>query len=352
VASKGPIKSATVKLFDVTFGAVDTSSPLGVGQTDDNGNFSIDIASHQGPAVVEVTGGSFTDEVSGASVALNVPLHTIVPDVPGGTITTAATTPLTELAFRQAKGAGDLNADSINKANASIASMFGLGDIVSTLPAPGGSDDQKKYAAACGAFSQLVFDNRRLGESPDGALTRLLTQMGDEMEATGKLSTDSTVMINSAILNFSGSNAVGATLLPVPTSGVLKFGTTGAPSVIFGIDVTIALPPGVIVDADPLTGQTANGVVTISGGAAVGSNPVSVAKYTPAAIGTPGQLHIALLNSAGFGLGEFVSVQFSTTTGANFPLSNQFSTVNFLAKGSNGAGLAGVTSAPLSVEGM
>src|SRR6185369_9092495 len=134
----------------------------------------------------------------------------------------------------------------------------------------------------CGAFSQLVFDNRKLGESLDGALTRLLTQMGDEMEATGKLSTDSTVMINRAILNFSGSNAAGATLntLPVPTSGVLKFGTTGAPSVIFGIGVTIALPPGVIVDADPLTGQTADGVVTISGGAAVGSNTLSVARYT------------------------------------------------------------------------
>src|SRR6185369_8403472 len=107
-----------------------------VGQTDDNGNFSIDIAAPLGPVAVEVTGGSFTDEVSGASVALNVPLHVIVPDVPGGSITTVAATPLTELAFRQAKGAGDLTADSINKANASITSIFGLGDIVSTLPAP------------------------------------------------------------------------------------------------------------------------------------------------------------------------------------------------------------------------
>jgi hypothetical protein len=116
--------------------------------------------------------------------------------------------------------------------------------------------------------------------------------------------------------------------------------------------LTIALPAGVIVNADPLTGQTADGVVTISGAAAVGINTLSVAKFTPASIGSPGLLHIAMLNGSGFGLGEFVTIQFGTTAGANFPLSTQFSTTTFSAKGVNGAALSGVTAAPLSVEGI
>lgn len=355
MVSKGPIRSATVTLFNVSFGAMDAASPLGQGQTGDNGNFSVDIVSSQGPAVVEVTGGSFTDEVSGLSVNLNAPLHTVVPVVPAESITTVATTPLTELAFRKAKGSG-LTAESISSANASIAATFGLRDIVSTLPTPNGETiDQKKYATACGAFSQLVNDNKGAGETLDDALSRLMTQMGDEMEASGKLSTDSIVMINRAIATFSSSvsNATGATLdtLPLPTSGLLRLTATGAPASIFGIDTTISLPPGVILDSDPVTGQTADGVVTISGVAAVGSNTLSVAKFTPAAIGTPAQVHIVLLNSSGFGLGEFLTIQFNTTAGATFPLSSQFSVVSFFAKGSNGAGLAGVGATP-SVEGI
>ena len=185
---------------------------------------------------------------------------------------------------------------------------------------------------------------------------RLIGKLGDEMETGGKLSTDSTVMINGAISNFSNSifNVTGATVapLPTPTAGVLKLATNGIPSVIFGIDVTIALPAGVIVDADPLTGEAAAGVVSISGAAAVGTSSLVVAEYTPASIGVPALLHIVMVNNLGFGLGEFVTIQFTTTTGGIFPLTNQFFAVSFFAKGFNGAALSGVTAAPLSVEGI
>jgi hypothetical protein len=264
---------------------------------------------------------------------------------------------MTELAFRKAKGAGQLTADSINTANAAIASLFGLKDIVSILPTTNNGDiDQKKYAFACGTFSQLLNDNKGASESLDDALVRLIGKLGDEEETGGKLSTDSTVLINGAISNFSNSvsNVTGETVGPLtaPTAGVLRLTTAGTPFVIFGIDTTIALPAGVIVDADPLTGEVAAGVVSISGAAAVGNNNLVVAKYTPASIGIPALLHIVMANDLGFGLGEFASIQFQTTTGATFPLSNQFFAVSFFAKGFNGAGLVGVTAAPLSVEGI
>src|SRR6185369_5829988 len=47
----------------------------------------------------------------------------------------------------------------------------------------------------------------------------------------------------------------GATApLPVPTKGVLKMATAGAAGTIAGIDLTVTLPSGVTVAADPITG--------------------------------------------------------------------------------------------------
>ena len=139
--------------------------------------------SYKGPLVVEVTGGSYKDEVSGATVALKTPLRAVFANASTGR-KKVAVTPLTELAYKKAKGNGTkLTAAAIDAANASIAASFSLTDIISTLPDPSGAgEDQKKYAAACGSFAQLVNDNKGPGETLDDALPRLLTQMGDEME--------------------------------------------------------------------------------------------------------------------------------------------------------------------------
>lgn len=357
IVSKGPIGGATINVYAINFGAADMSAPIGSGQTSDGGNYSIDLAAYTGPVLVEVTGGSFTDEVSGVPVALNAPIHTIISNVPSGSITTAAVTPFTELAFRKAKGSGALTEDSITSANSSIASTFSLKDIVSTLPAPNGeTNDQKKYAAACGAFSQLLNDNKGAGETLDDALVRLIGKMGDEVEQGGKLSADSTVMINGAITTFSGSvnNTTGATLdaLPMPTNGQIVLSTAGTPNVVAGIDMTINLPAGVILDADPVTGETAAGVVSVSGEAAVGSSSLAVAKYTPAAIGASATLHIVLINVSGFHLGEFATVNFGLATGAGFPVSGAFAVTNFSAKALNGSTLSGITAVPSTVAGL
>jgi len=356
MASKGPIQAGTVKAFGVSFGAVDTSAPIGQGETDGAGNYNIDIGQYRGPMVVEVTGGTFTDEVSGATVALKTPLRAIFSNVTTGT-KAVAVTPMTELAFRKAKGSGPLTADSISSANAGVASTFGLRDIVSTLPVAGSSvAEQNKYAAACGSVSQLVNNYKKQGESLDDALPRLLTQMGDEQEQGGGLSMDSINMINTAVTDFnnSGRNGTGGTIDPIPTpaSGLLKLSTTGTANVIAGIDMTVNLPAGIIVDADPLTGMVADGVVAISGVAAVGTRNGTVAKFSPASIGTPANLHVVMANGLGFPLGEFITIQFDLATGATFPAANAFSVTNFFAKGLDGALLSGITAAPLSVGGI
>jgi hypothetical protein len=368
IVSKGPVSGATVNVFAVRSGLVDRSVAIGTGQTVDGGSFSIDLGSHDGPVLVEVTEGTFTDEASGVTVALKVPLHAVVSDTKANATTTVAVTPMTELAFKKAKGAGPLTAGSIDDANASIARSFGLTDIISILPVPGGeTDGQKKYAAACGAFSKLINDNKNDGESLDDALERILGRMGEEEENGGVLSTESTGMINNVLpgessgaSNTSGStepagtNPDGTAIVSLPTftMGLLHLATVGIPFAMTSIDVTIALPLGVTVDYDRITGETPPGIVMIAGVADFGNNNVVVAKFTPAFFGTPALLHIVVINSNGFGLGEFADIQFNVIPGGLFPPAVAFIPVNFFAKGLNGVGLIGVAAVPLFVEGI
>lgn len=364
MVSKGPISGAMVNVFPINSGIADTTAPIGAGQTVDGGSFSVDLGSHEGPVLIEVTGGTFTDEASGVTVALKIPLHAVIADAKISTTITAAVTPMTELAYKKARGAGPLTAASINDANTSVALAFGLKDIVSVLPVPGGdTDDQKKYAAACAAFSKLVNDNKKDGESVDDALGRIIGQMGNEEETTGGLSADSTGMIEGAmpasdngVPNVPGltSGSTGTTIVSLPTftMGLLHLATVGIPFGITDIDLIIAMPLGITVDYDPITGVTPAGIVTISGVANFGNNNIIVAKFTPAFFATPALLHIVLQNPNGFGLGEFAAVQFNVIPGGIFPPANSFIPVNFFAKGLNGVGLIGVAVVPLFVEGI
>jgi hypothetical protein len=352
MASKGPIRAGTVKVFAVRDGVQD-SAPLAQGDTDAGGNYTIDVGSYKGAVVVEVTGGSYSDEVSGTTVNLKMPLRAVFADASTGR-KTVAVTPLTELAYKKAKGDGPkLTAAVINAANASIAASFNLKDIVATLPelfAVG--EDQKKYAAACGSFAQLVNDNKGPNETLDAALPRLLGLMGDEMEKSGGLSLANIGMMNDAITKFSnsGKNQSGSTIapLPAPTGGFLKLSTSGNSATIGAIDVTVNLPAGVTVNANTATGEvTSGGVVTVTGVAAAGDNKLVSAKFTP---GTPAQLHIALVNTTGFGLGEFVTIKFDLGAGGSFPANaSAFSVAGFTASDPAGKPLGGITAAPVSV---
>jgi len=354
MASKGPIKAGTVKVYAIRDGVEDQTAPIGQEQTDDSGNYSIDVGSYKGPVVVEVTGGSYKDEVSGASVSLKATFRTVLVNASTGK-NTVAVTPLTELAYKKAKGAGTtLAGASIDAANAGIAAMFKLTDIVSTLPVAGGDDNQKKYAAACGSFSQLVNDSKGAGESLDNALQRVMTDLGNEEEQKGGLTFDTITRINDAITRFnnSGSNLSGATVAPIPapTGGLLKIGSAGTAGTIGAVDLTVILPAGVKVNADAATGEAAADAITVSGVAFGGGSKLTAAKFTPAAGGVPAQLHILLINAEGFGLGEFATIRFEVE-GGSFPAGvNTFFVTGFAAKGLDGTPLSGITAAPASVS--
>jgi hypothetical protein len=351
MVSKGPIDAGTVSVFAIRNGVADTTTPIAKGKTDKNGNFNIDLGTYSGAILVEATGGSYIDEVNGAKVTLKTPLRALRSVAAFKSYTTAVT-PLTELAYKKALGAGAITNAAIDDANAKIAAFFTLNNIISTLPdASDPGDDQKRYAAVLGSYSQYINNNRNPGELLDDALPRLLTQMGDELETRNGFSVQTVSGINAAMTDFSinGKNLTGAGVnpLPVPTSALLKLklqgAGTGTTTVIGALDVVLNLPKGVTVSADAATGQTADGVVTPSGGAA-GNGSTALAKFTAASGATPAQLHITMVNTAGFGVGEVVTIKVDRDPAISFPADNAaFSVSSFTAVGTDGSTLGGIT---------
>jgi len=357
LASKGPINKGTVKVFAIRNGAVDTTAPVGQGETDAVGNYSVDCGGYKGPVMVEVAGGTFTDEVSGATVALKSPLQAVVADVTTG-VETVAVTPLTHLACKRAKGHPAITPDIINESNASVATTFNVADIVSTLPVAGGSDaKQKKYAAACGSFSQLANNRKKSsGQSLDDALQSVMTELENEAEHSGGLSDDSITKIKNAETEFNsgGRNETGADAPIIsPTNGILKISTAGPANTIGAVDMTVTLPAGVTVTADPVTGEAAAGIVTISGAAAVGGNKLIAAKVTPASNAGPGKVTISMISATGFAPGECLTVDFEMVAGGTFPAkADAFAVTGVAVKGLDAKLLTGMTAVPSSLAAL
>lgn len=323
VAAMGPIDGGDVKVYAVRDNQVDTSTVLGIGKTAADGSYAITLFSvPTGPVVVEVTGGTFTDEATGTpGVNLKVTLNAAVSSVVDGT--QIAVTPITQLAYMQVAGIGAFTPVEIDDANLQIGRFFTVSNIIGslpfdpTLPAPAGaSNDRRTYAALLGVYSYLVND-RRGSLSLEDAAGAVLAELESELVNNGGFSLATINDINTAISSYasSGKNVGGLLLRPVTfNGGVLQLSTAGtlpAGTLINGIDFSVTLPAGVTVKFDPITGETLPGVVVPVSLAA--TNSIVSARYDKAT----GVVRIILINvQPGFAIGEFAHIEFD-----GFPVS-------------------------------
>jgi hypothetical protein len=350
LASKGPINAGFVDVFAIRSGVTDMSAPIARGLTDADGRFTVDLGAYEGPVMVVISEGTFTDEVSGKLVALKQPMRAMVSLASIGT-STAAVTPLTELAAGKAEGDGLLTPEAIDDANAKISSLFQLGDIVKTLPLAGGAADQKKYADSCGVISQLANDSKQAGESLDDGLARVMGEMENELKQNHVFSNDSLAKINAAVAKFDNKGAGASAVLP--TSGRLTISTSGPTSMIGAIGMTVILPDGITVASDPATGEAFQGAVAVSGAAAIGAVTLVTANVVPVAGSAPARVIISMSNATGFGIGECVTIDFTRASGAAFPANaGAFTLAGVTVKGTGGLPLTGVTVAPTGLSGL
>jgi len=147
-----------------------------------------------------------------------------------------------------------------------------------------------------------------------------------------------------ALISGCGGGGSGSSPPAQPTTAVVKLSTSGtlaSGTLIGGIDITLVLPAGVTVKSTTPP-QTDAGVVIPSGVAGGSLSPIDV--YSAATSTLPGNVRVVLLSVAGFGTGEFATVNCDIAAG-NFPTASGFSLVNFSVISATGPDISGLTPA-------
>lgn len=165
-AIKGPVAGATVMAFAINNGAM--GGQIGSGQTDGQGNFSMQVGDYSGPVMLQMRNGNFMDEATGANMSMQQGdmMTAVMPSMSSGeTMSGILMTPLTSMAQTMAQGmAGGMTPANITAANIAIGSYFMVNDILHAHPmdplANGSgataTQDQRNYGMTIAAMSQYA----------------------------------------------------------------------------------------------------------------------------------------------------------------------------------------------------
>ena len=132
---------------------------------------------------------------------------------------------------------------------------------------------------------------------------------------------------------------------PQPTKAIVKIATTGTlptGTLIGGIDITLSMASGVSAKSASNPPETDAGVVVTSGVAI--ANSQILATYTPPAGTTHAKARLLIVNTSGFGTGEFATVTGDIASGYN-PTAAEFSVTSFTVTDLNGSPISGLTAA-------
>jgi hypothetical protein len=184
---KGPVSGATVKAFAVTGGMM--GSQLSSAITDANGAFAMSMGNYAGPVMLQMSGGTYTDEATGTLMAMGTGdmMTAVMPTVAAGSaVTGVEVTPLTAMAQAMALHmAGGLTDANIAAANAAVGNYFMVGDILHTQPinpvvsgsATGASQAMMNYGMTLAAMSQYAKGTGMTASS--GFVTAMMNDAAD-----------------------------------------------------------------------------------------------------------------------------------------------------------------------------
>ena len=246
-AVKGPINGGTVTAYAVTNGTM--GAQLASGTTDSQGNYHLSIGDYTGSIVMQMSGGTYVDEATGATVTMAPgDVMTAVMTLPTGATTTGIQiTPLTSMAQAMAQNmAGGITDTNIAAANLAVGNYFMVSDILHTKPmnplvpnsGMGATQDMKNYGMAIAAMTQYAKNmgmtsssgivTSMMNDASDGVINGMMgnTQitmggMGGGMMGGGTMmpSTAGTTGLATAMTQFMGSamNQSGLTLSDMQT---------------------------------------------------------------------------------------------------------------------------------------
>ncbi len=185
--TKGPVGNASINAYAINGGQM--GARIGSATSDVNGNFSMAIGSYAGAVMLQAGGGSYTDEATGApmAMALGDVMTAVMPTVAAGANNTGIqVTPVTAMAQAMAQHTtGGMSETNIAAANLAMGKRFAVSDILHVAPmnplvsgsGTGASQDAQNYGMTLAAMSKYA---QTLGLSSSSTLvTAMMNDAGD-----------------------------------------------------------------------------------------------------------------------------------------------------------------------------
>jgi hypothetical protein len=165
-AVKGPVSSATVTAYAIGNGMM--GAQIGTGTTDAQANFTVSIGTYSGPIMLRMSGGTYTDEATGASMTMqsgDMMTSVMSQAIAGAVMSGVQITPLTSMAQMRAQSmSGGMTAANIAAANTAMGNYFSVSDILYTHPmnplttgsGTGTTQDMRNYGIMLAAMSEYA----------------------------------------------------------------------------------------------------------------------------------------------------------------------------------------------------
>lgn len=162
----GPMTQATVTGYAVNNGVA--GARIASVTTDGQGNFTMSLGSHSGAVMLQMSGGTYTDAATGATMTMGASdlMTAVMPTVASGTAVSGVwLTAMTSMAQARASAmpAGMTDANIV-AANIAMGNYFSVGDILKTQPmnptvagsGVNASQDARNYGMTLAAMSQYA----------------------------------------------------------------------------------------------------------------------------------------------------------------------------------------------------
>ncbi len=204
--TKGPMNNATVMAYAISNGQI--GAQIATATTDAKGSFIMTTGSYTGPVMLQVSGGSYTDEANGTpmTMAPGDVMTAVMPTVAAGAaISGIQVTPVTAMAQTMAQHmTGGMTDTNIATANTAMGNYFTVSDILHTQPmnplvtgsGAGANAGAQNYGMALAAISQSA---QTLGMTSSSAMVTALMNDASDGVMDGKMGSSSVMMGGMAV---------------------------------------------------------------------------------------------------------------------------------------------------------
>jgi hypothetical protein len=187
--------------------------------TGSDGSFSLSMGSYAGPVMLQMTGGTYTDEATGATMPMMAgdAMTAMLPSMTAGqTLSGVQVTPLTTMAQAMAQHlSGGMTDANITAANTNVGQYFMVADVLHNVPmnpltsgsGNAATQDQINYGMALAAMSQYA---QTQGMSSSSAMVTAMMNDATDGVMDGMMS-GSAVMMGGMNMSMSLPSSAGTT---------------------------------------------------------------------------------------------------------------------------------------------